>query len=88
MLQGHSGYNINEYSMTSFWLNSHFRVGFQTCKCLCKVIKVKMHMYLELTGKIRSITINLLYSLVVKTSLSRSLLESVKKSVNSLSISA
>lgn len=47
-----------------------------------------MHMYLELTVKIRSITINLLYSLVEKTSLSRSLLESVKKSVNSLSISA
>lgn len=46
-----------------------------------------MHMYLELTVKIRSITINLLYSLVEKT-LSRSLLESVKKSVNSLSISA
>lgn len=88
MLQGHSGYNFIEYSMTSFWLNSHFRVGFQICKCLCKVIKVKMHMYLELTVKIRSITINLLYSLVEKTSLSRSLLESVKKSVNSLSISA
>lgn len=63
-------------------------MGFQTCKCLCKVIKVKMHMYLELTVIIRSITINLLYSLVEKTSLSRSLLESVKKSVNSLSISA
>lgn len=47
-----------------------------------------MHMYLELTVKIRSITINLLYSLVEKTSLSRSLLKSVKKSVNSLSISA
>lgn len=47
-----------------------------------------MHMYLELTVKIRSITINLPYSFVETTSLSRSLLESVKKSVNSLSISA